>query len=294
MIELHFAKKKPIAKGWSADQKFFVENSDGVKYLLRISSIEQYDAKKAEFELMRRVAELDVPMCRPIEFGVCADGVFSLQSWIDGIDAKDYLAGQPPLRQYTDGSEAGRILKKIHSIPAPSGLGNWASRFNRKIDGKISGYHNCSVKFDGAELMIDYINAHRYLLEGRPQCYQHGDYHIGNMMCDRTGTLVIIDFNRHDFGDPWEDFNRIVWCAQSMPPFASGMIDGYFGGAPPLHFWELLALYIACNTLSSIPWAIPFGGKEVTVMQNLAAEILNWYDNMQNTLPLWYANRPQL
>ena len=126
------------------------------------------------------------------------------------------------------------------------------------------------------------------MLRGRPQVYQHGDYHIGNMMIDRNGKLHIIDFNRNDSGDPWEEFNRIVWCAQKSPLFASGMVNGYFDGDVPLEFWKLLALYISSNTLSSVYWAIPFGQGEVDTMLNQAKEVLSWYDNMRNPIPTWY------
>jgi aminoglycoside phosphotransferase (APT) family kinase protein len=108
------------------------------------------------------------------------------------------------------------------------------------------------------------------------------------MMIDRTGRLTIIDFDRDDYGDPWEEFNRIVWCAQAAPAFAAGMVDGYFGGAVPMEFWKLLALYISSNALGSLPWAIPFGEEEIRVMQNQAAQVLQWYDNMQNPVPTWY------
>ena len=80
------------------------------------------------------------------------------------------------------------------------------------------------------------------MLAGRPQTFQHGDYLIGNLMIGSDSSLYIIDFNRCDFGDPWEEFNRIVWCAQKAPVFASGMVDGYFDGAVPADFWRLLAL----------------------------------------------------
>ena len=30
------------------------------------------------------------------------------------------------------------------------------------------------------------------------------------MMIGNDKQLYIIDFNRNDFGDPWEEFNRIV------------------------------------------------------------------------------------
>lgn len=135
--------------------------------------------------------------------------------------------------------------------------------------------------------MIEYIMENMGLLDGRPQSFQHGDYHIGNMMLSAE-RLVVIDFDRFDYGDPWEEFNRIVWCAQASPRFASGMVDGYFGGAAPEMFWRLLALYISSNTLSSVYWAIPFGQREIDVMLNQAAEVLEWYDGMKKTVPKWY------
>ena len=126
------------------------------------------------------------------------------------------------------------------------------------------------------------------MLKNRPQVYQHGDYHIGNMMIDRGGQLHVIDFNRNDYGDPWEEFNRIVWCTQKAPLFASGMVNGYFDDNVPMEFWRLLALYISSNTLSSVYWAIPFGQDEVNTMLNQAKEVLSWYDNMRNPVPTWY------
>jgi aminoglycoside phosphotransferase (APT) family kinase protein len=153
---------------------------------------------------------------------------------------------------------------------------------------KIENYKNCPLQYENGELFISYIEENRHLLKNRPVTYQHGDYHIGNLMIDNTGKLVVIDFNRNEYGDPWEEFNRIVWCAQKAPLFASGMVDGYFGGNVPMEFWNLLALYISSNTLSSLPWAIPFGEGEIEVMQKQARDILAWYDGMKNTVPKWY------
>ena len=149
-------------------------------------------------------------------------------------------------------------------------------------------YEECPIKYENGQAFIDYINAHRYLLIGRPRTYQHGDYHIGNMMIGNDKQLYIIDFNRNDFGDPWEEFNRIVWCAQATPLFATGMVNGYFDNDAPMEFWELLALYISSNTLSSVPWAIPFGDEQIQVMVNQAKDVLSWYDNMTKPVPTWY------
>ena len=66
------------------------------------------------------------------------------------------------------------------------------------------------------------------------------------------------------------------------------MVDGYFDGKVPVEFWKLLALYISSNMLSSVPWAIPFGDKEIQTMLNQAKDVLGWYDNMRNPVPVWY------
>lgn len=282
----------PINKGWSEDKKYRVTLADGTPYLLRVSSAEQYSRKKAEFKMMQRVSALGVPICQPIKFGTCCDGVYSLQSWIDGRDAEDVIPLLPHAQQYIYGLESGQILKKLHSIPAPETQENWEAYFNRKADHKIKSYHACPVKFSGADRMIEYINDNRHLLKNRVQSYQHGDYHIGNMMIDHSESLMIIDFNRNDFGDPWEEFNRIVWCVQSSPPFASGMINGYFDHDVPMEFWRLLALYIASNMLSSIPWAIPFGQSQIDLFLRQAKDVLAWYDNMRNPVPTWYQSLP--
>ena len=282
-------RKVPIDKGWSGDRKYCAETSDGGKYLLRVSSADRLERKRREFDQMARVAALGVPMCLPVEFGFCEDGVYSIQSWIEGVDAETVVMAMDQNAQYRYGLDAGAILRKIHTLPAPADAPDWEDRFNAKIDRKIAMYENCELKYEsGGEAFLAYIADHRHLLSGRPQSYQHGDYHIGNMMIDRAGQLTVIDFDRDDFGDPWEEFNRIVWSAQAAPAFASGMVDGYFDGSVPVEFWELLALYICSNTLSSLPWAIPFGEGEIRVMREQAAQVLAWYDGMKKVVPSWY------
>ena len=288
MIFEAIATRTPIDKGWSGDKKYCAVTKDGNRYLLRISALDRLARKKREYEKMQEVAQLGIPMCQPVEFGICDEGAYSIQSWVDGEDAEGLVMAMSASEQYRYGKDAGKILAEIHTIPAPVDTSDWEERFNAKIDRKIAMYNSCTPKYEGGEAFLDYIAHNRHLLKGRPQSYQHGDYHIGNMMIDRAGVLTVIDFDRDDFGDPWEEFNRIVWCAQTAPAFASGMVDGYFGGEVPMEFWKLLALYISSNTLSSLPWAIPFGEKQIQVMCHQAQQVLQWYDHMRRVVPNWY------
>ena len=119
MSQFRFHTITPIHKGWSCDKKYCAATSDGEKYLLRITPTEKSGSRKEMFDMQKRVSALGVPMCQPIELGKCEEGVYIVQTWIDGKDAEDVIPELSDSRQYAYGLEAGRILKMIHSIPAP-------------------------------------------------------------------------------------------------------------------------------------------------------------------------------
>lgn len=281
-------EKIPIHKGWSADKKYRAVTSSGETYLLRIGPHERAHRFTSQHLQLQKVSQLGIPMSLSLEEGTCKEGLYLIQSWIDGRDAEVVLPTLTEAEQYTYGLVAGRILRKIHSIPAPAEVKPWDEYFNCKIDRKLKAYAECELKYDQGEVLAEFIQSHRHLLSDRPQTFQHGDYHCGNMMIDRNGQLTIIDFDKWDYGDPWEEFNRIVWCAGASPAFASGRIDGYFEGNVPEEFWQLLALYISNNCIGSLPWAIPFGEQEIQVIRRQCSDILTWYDHFRTVIPCWY------
>ncbi len=285
-----WASITPITAGWSEDEKYKVVTKDGGAYLLRVTAGKHLKKKEGEYNLLLALKDYDIPVSKPVDFGTCDQGrgVYMLLTWVEGQEAIGILPGLDDKTQYQLGVLSGQILKVIHSIDHPRPSWTWADRYNRKIDGKLKSYLDCGLEVDGFEQMIHFIQQNRHLLADRPITFQHGDYHIGNMVLDGSNQLGVVDFNRLDLGDPWEEFNRITWCAYYSPLFATGRIDGYFDGDIPDDFFRLLAVYIGANQLSSIPWAKAFGQEEVDNMVEQAKLIVASYDRFQSHIPKWY------
>lgn len=285
---------RPLTKGWSSDKKFYIETIDNEKLLLRISDRASYEHKQNEFAALLRLSNSGVLVPRALECGLCNHGqnAYILLTWIDGDDAEEVLPTLTAEEQYQLGYEAGQKLKIIHSLPAPQTLASWEERFKRKVERKIDNYRTCEIQFAGSAEVIDYLYANMALLEGRPQSFQHGDFHVGNMIINEQRQLGIIDFNRSDYGDPWEEFNRITFCVEISSTFASGRINGYFNDAVPDLFFKLLAFYVASNILGAIPWAVPFGENEVATSLRQAQRVLQWYDGFSTHIPSWYEAGP--
>lgn len=279
---------KEIKKGWSGDKKYLIQPISGPRFLLRKSPISEYKRKALEVLYMKKLFVMGLPISEPLDIKKVKNDVYTLFSWVEGMDAVEVLPRLSEEEQYRLGVEAGKRLKQIHSIKAPENSEEWENKYERKINQKIQGYHDSPVKYEKGELFLDYVERNKHLIQARPSSFQHGDYHVGNMILSAENELSIIDFNRWDYGDPREEFNRIDFTAQLSPLFATGQVDGYFSGQPDPEFFTLLLLYVATNTLSALPWALHFSDAEVQTMKKKANNVLKWYDNMTRLIPRWY------
>ncbi len=280
-----------VDKGWSSDEKYHIKTKNGLDYLLRISGIDTFDSKKTEYEMIDQLSKNIEGVPKAFVFGKCIKGVYMLLEWIIGEDLEIALKNLSEEKQYSLGFSAGQKLKLIHDTQVDFPTYSWEKRQNEKIDKRIKMYIECPHKYDNGDVMIKYLLENRKYLKDRPLKLLHGDYHVGNMILKPDGEIGIIDFNRFDYGDPWEDFNRIVWDVDISHAFARGKINGYFNNDVPDEFFRLLALYTALNTISSLPWAIPYGEQEIMVMKNQAKVVLYQYDNFRQLVPKWYASQ---
>lgn len=285
-----FAKMEPINKGWTNDKKYYIETYDGQRLLLRIADVSEYEHKKAQYDMLKRVSELDIPMSQPMDFGLSSDNknVYQLLSWVDGKDVESVLPTMAETEQYNYGLKAGELLRKIHSIPAPEGTVDWYNNFNCMLRKEIKAYHSrTELHCESGDMIIQYLQENRDVLGVRQQTYLHGDYNPGNVIIMQNSELGVIDFSSF-YGDPYLDIFKVSWRPNLFPYYYSGQIYGYFNSEPTLEFWNAYTYYFAYGALVALggPHWAGFNNLEEgkSVMQN----ILMWSDNFKNPIPAWY------
>ena len=119
----------------------------------------------------------------------------------------------------------------------------------------------------------------------------HGDYHAENIIEDNKGFLWGIDWIYGLYGSPIEDFVRIFVSAENHPEFAKGQIDGYFGGNPPLGFWEHLKLLVAIQQLEMLLYPLGRLPDGQTVQEHQHQIVYEQYKEMQSVIPNFYTTQ---
>lgn len=288
MEEFDFAAVEPVNKGWSGDKKYRVIRRSGEVCLLRVSDAGKYEEKKREYEIIRRFASLRFPMSQPLGLGLCAEGVWMLLSWLEGEDLEGVLPALPEAEQYRLGREAGAILRRIHSLPLDPADRPAGTKREKKLL-QLERYERCPDRVAGDEDAVRFVREGISRIWREPPVYLHGDFHPGNLIYQPDGSIGVIDFNRWEVGDPWEEFYKLQSFGREVSvPYCVGQLDAYFGGPAPEDFWQVLAVYAAHASLFSICWAEPFGPEEVAGMTRRCRLAMEDFDGFRRTVPHWY------
>ena len=285
--ELEQYPKEFIQKGYSEEMKYKVKADK--KYFLKVSPLSFTKKKDLEVKYISAL-EKEIKFPKLVEMKFETNSILSLYEWIDGVDIRDYASKLTGKELYQYGMQAGAFLKKIHSLSIEESSVNWQEYYIQKSKKKIHSFRKLNKNFAEIEMFIDFIQSHQSLLKDRPISLCHGDYHVGNMMIElETKKLVIIDFGSLEIGDPMEEFNRMIWNAQLSEEFATGLINGYFNGKIiPDDFWKLMAYYMACDVVGSIPWAVHYGNDQLPTMLERAKLVLDWFDDFERMIPKFY------
>lgn len=274
--------------GWSTDRKYRILDRMGRAFLLRISDASKQESKRQLFERLKQVELCQIPASRPIAFGQRANGdVYLLLSWLKGEDAATVLRRSTSKEQYDYGLLAGQLMAKLHTLEPMQDNGEWWTFYQRKMKRRIEALDHLEEPIPAQDILVEYINNNIDLVRHRPLAFQHGDFHVGNMLIHEE-TIQLIDFDRSSMADPYDEFKPFVWNVQISPWFESGMINGYFNHNIPDDFFPILALYAAESLVSHIPWAMTYGEAEVQVAIDVARDVLKWYDEFKRVVPTWY------
>ncbi|EGO8520698.1 aminoglycoside phosphotransferase family protein [Enterococcus faecalis] len=260
-------KVEAIHRGWSTDLKFKVTKNQET-FLLRIFQQEELLAKQQEYQFIK------------------------LLTYLEGEDLSDVLPALSPKRQLNLGVEAGRYLNKIHKLLLPERISQReiAQNLYEKKQSQLNKYKESQFCMPYQQPIISYLEKQLPLLQQRPVVYQHGDFHVGNFIYLPTRQVGVIDFNRWDFGDPYEEFYKLQFFSRNVSPlFAYGQLQGYFAGKVPTLFWQFQKLYTFHAGLYSLVWALSFGEKEIRTMEQQYQQLLEDYNCGELLVPKWFS-----
>lgn len=278
-----------LTKGFSNDQKFVMDD----KYLIRLFPIEDANHRRIEFETIMVLSSFSDFVPEAIGFGVQENlGVaYMVLSYLPGKDGEEALSSLTELEQYQVGFQAGVELRKLHEYPAPVGSEPWNIVKKRKSDRYIEELRLLEELDTGVcSNLISYIKSNEYLMDGRPNRFQHDDFHPSNLIVEGKEFNGFIDFQRMDWGDPLHDLQKLGFFGIKVSvPFSIGAIDGYNGGEKiSEEFWKLFALYSAMHVVSAFVWGKKMGEEQYDLLSRYAMDVLKDHDDFREHVPRWY------
>lgn len=280
-----------IEKGFSFDEKFLIHMQDeNKKLLLRLFDLGDLESKKKENSILGIMKDYNVTCSEPISFGVLENRGYMITSYIEGKDAEEEIPKYSYQEQYNIGVEAAIELKKMHQYPAPENLSSWYSRKVKKHKNYMEAYLDCGIKVKNDQKIINFIEENIHLMKNRPNLFQHDDFTLGNIIVNNKKFAGVIDFGRHDWGDPFHEFLKIgIFSREVSIPFSIGQIRGYFNNNDPdEYFWRLYSLYLAMCVFSTVIWTLKAIPDSLNDMLDKVYMFLDDHDYFCKLKPNWY------
>ncbi|MEK9198974.1 aminoglycoside phosphotransferase family protein [Ureibacillus sp. 179-F W5.1 NHS] len=279
----------PLTKGFSNDQKFVIDQ----RFLLRIFPMDQQVKRKIEFDTIHQLSSISECVPKTIEFNHLEDlnKCYMIVSFLPGKDAEEALKELTTTEQYDAGYMAGNELGKLHQLVAPSHYPSWDIVKKKKSDYYLLELKNINIDENIKQLLESYIKENEDLMIGRPNTFQHDDFHPSNLLIKDKTFAGIIDFERMDWGDPIHDLQKLGFFSKQVSvEFTRGVIAGYLAGQTmdSSYFWKLYALYSAMHIVSSLVWGLKSVPETFDILLKHSLEVLEDHDNFKNTIPKWY------
>ena len=134
---------------------------------------------------------------------------------------------------------------------------------------QLARYEESDVRISCDEIAIAYVKDNINSIWNKTPVYMHGDFHPGNLIYMPDGNIGVIDFNRWEVGDPYEEFYKLEsFGVEISVPYCIGQIDSYFNDDVPEDFW--------------------------TANVRRARNSMTNFNDFKNTVPKWYSDRSDM
>ncbi|MCA0969199.1 aminoglycoside phosphotransferase family protein [Halobacillus litoralis] len=276
--------------GFSNQDKYLARNTDGT-WVIQLCGIERAEVVKDQVRTIQRVAETSAKTSKIVEHGVLKNlgMVYIVYPYIVGEDGRKIIHTLSEKDQRKLGEEAGSQLALMHEVSAPPTTESWYKRAMEKHERYLRAYKKGSIKIEHDEEIMQFIERKRHLLKGRPNTFQHDDFHLGNIITRNGKYVCAIDFDNADWGDPYHDFVKVaIFQREESVPFSTGQINGYFQGEVPEEFWGLYAVYAAMVLFSSVVWCQRHDPNGLEEMVDRLYVIMDDHDGFSRMKPRWY------
>ena len=275
-----------INEGFSNDVKWCVDHT----YLLRISPNTDLKLVEKQALLTNASHAIDPHIPYVHDVGIFEDGAYMILDYIIGQNGEVVLPTLSDDVQYQIGQKVGKTLHNVHSISAPADIPTWEERWTRRVEKLSPRYLELAYQNERYQAVITFVQNHLYLLEGRPSCVQHYDFHPGNILIDENTFTGLIDMQKITYGDPINEFYKMEYFNVPVSiPYSCGVLDGYHNNRPiPNLFWELHRLYAAIHILSAEVWANEIALDQQEKFKKYTLFTLNQFDDFKLLIPKWY------
>lgn len=280
VIGLPPKREKPL----SDTLKMYTVKQEGKTYLLRTDVVERFSREGEIAAFADRVfSEGGVYVSSPIEVGAfCGDTmVYSIYNFFCGENLARRLPEYPTSHQLSFGIEAGKQLKKLHSIlPGEEDSPNkWADMFL-----VLTRLNEKGIKYEGFEQASEFMKKYHALPENRPVTAVHGSFSANSLFLDKDLNVGVLPLQDFCWDDPITDLITLP-DGYSMP-FVKGVFKGLYEGELPKDFFELLCFYSTLSAISDIDSAENKEDLNIALLR--AKKLAKDYDNYQSVVPSWY------
>ena len=285
-------------KGEKEDRYLLISGEN--KYLLSAADLDLYGKRFNQYYYWKDLACVDVNMPKILHKNCQNDHlgnskILCVFTYVEGTPVREYLRNADDGEAYRMGVAFGEMLWSIHDAKVDiisHHASPWLHNY-RHVHARLVRDYRCHPATDrflefyekNLELLKKHDSTTHYTYKDgvgkdeRLLAFVSNEFILENLVVTEDGKPGIKSYSDIWLLDAWYEFRFLSTIAFCNEYFASGIVDGYFGGKIPEDFFGILKLY-TCQ------YVIEEFGKSLS--EAMVGQISEYYDHMNAEIPKWY------